>query len=97
MINGYDLPSMVVGHNMSLKKDLFTKVGGFSGKFVGWGLEDTYFGSRLIAGGSFVVPILECGVYHLNHPPRSGSPEQQAKEYINNLKTYEELINKSHE
>ncbi len=97
MINGYDLPSMVVGHNMSLKKSLFIKSGGFSDKFIGWGLEDTYFGARLIANGCFVIPILECGVYHLNHPPRSGSVELQEKEYVQNLKTYEELINKNHE
>lgn len=96
-VNGYDLPSMVVGHNISLKKDLFIKSGGFSDRFIGWGLEDTYFGARLIAGGCFVIPVLECGVYHLNHPPRSGSIEQQEKEYIENLKTYDRLINKNHE
>lgn len=94
IINGFDLSSMVVGHNMTINKHLFLKVGGFSEEFIGWGLEDTYFGARLISEGGFVIPLLNCGVYHINHPPRSGSLEKQEKEYSENLKTYKNLINK---
>lgn len=94
VINGFDLPSMVVGHNMSLKKSLFRKIGGFSTFFKGWGLEDTYFGALAISKGAFVIPIVESGVFHLEHPPRAGSQELQKEEYKRNLQIYENLIMK---
>jgi glycosyltransferase involved in cell wall biosynthesis len=93
-INGYDLPSMVVGHNMSLNKRLFIKAGGFSSFFIGWGLEDTFFGARVISEGGFVVPLINTGVYHINHPPRSGSDSKREEEYYNNLVLYRQLITK---
>jgi hypothetical protein len=31
-------------------------------------------------------------VYHINHPPRSGSEEQRQKEYAENIAKYIELI-----
>ena len=95
IINGYDLPSMVVGHNMSLNKDLFLRTCGFSDEFIGWGLEDTYFGVKAICIGSFVVPLLNCGVYHINHPPRSGSQNNKKREYLQNIKNYDNLLNKN--
>ncbi|MDO8609268.1 MAG: glycosyltransferase [bacterium] len=94
IINGYDLPSMVVGHNMSISKKLLKLAGGFSEKFVGWGLEDTYFGARVICEGGFIIPLMTVGVYHINHPPRLGNEEQRNKEYKQNIRIYEELLNK---
>jgi GT2 family glycosyltransferase len=92
IMGGFDLPAMVVGHNMCLKKDIVKEIGGFSDHFKGWGLEDTYFGARVIAAGNFVIPVLSTGVYHINHPPRSGSEEQRQKEYAENIAKYIELI-----
>ncbi|OGM26732.1 hypothetical protein A3D00_04750 [Candidatus Woesebacteria bacterium RIFCSPHIGHO2_02_FULL_38_9] len=89
----YDLPSMVIGHNMSCRKDNVYKIGGFSNEFRGWGLEDSYFGARMIAEGNFVIPILSTGVYHIDHPPRSGSFIQKKNELQANLKRYKELLN----
>ena len=83
---------MVVGHNISLNKNLIERTGGFSNNFVGWGLEDTCFGARAIASGAFVIPVLKTGVLHINHPPRSGSESKQNKEYEENLKIYKNLI-----
>lgn len=94
IINGYDLPSLVVTHNMSVPKKLFSAIGGFSTKFKGWGLEDTYFGACAIAEGYFIIPVLSTGVYHINHPLRSLSDENKLKEYQNNIDIYLELINK---
>lgn len=94
LMGGYDLASMVVGHNMSLSKSLLQKTGGFSSHFVGWGLEDTYFGAKIIASGGFVVPLLGTGVLHINHALRSGSLEKQQEEYKKNLEIYNSLIEK---
>lgn len=92
VINGYDLASMVTGHNMSLTRKTFMRAKGFSLEFKGWGLEDAYFGARCIASGSFVIPLISTGVYHIDHPPRQISMEQQQKEYEYNLSVYEQLI-----
>jgi len=93
IINGYDLPSVVVGHNFSIRKDEL-KDNLFSIEFKGWGLEDTLLGAKFIAGGGFVIPLLNTGVYHIDHPSRSGSAEKQKVEYQKNLKIYKEIINK---
>lgn len=93
VVNGcYDLASCVVGHNMSMNKEVVNVVGGFSNNFTGWGLEDAYFGARAIAAGYFIVPIVSTNVYHINHPPRSGSEEQMRAEYKNNEQIYNRLI-----
>ena len=97
VVNGYDLPSMVTGHNMSISKNLLNKVGGFSKHFQGWGLEDTYFGAQVIASGGFVVPLINTGVYHINHPPRSGSEERHREEYAKNIGVYNRLIEQQYE
>lgn len=53
VVNGcYDLASCVVGHNMSMNREVVNVVGGFSNNFTGWGLEDAYFGARAIAAGT---------------------------------------------
>lgn len=88
----FDLPSMVIGHNMSLRRKTFFKVGGFSNHFTGWGMEDSYFGARLIAHHNFIIPVLSCGVYHIDHLPRSGSEGKKQKELKQNLKTYKRLL-----
>lgn len=88
----FDLPSMVIGHNMSCRKNLCREVNGFSNYFKGWGLEDSFFGAKIIAKGNFVIPVVSCGVYHINHPPRSGSEDQKRKELEANMKKYVELL-----
>jgi len=92
-VNGcFDLPSMVVGHNMSMRKEIVKSAGGFSNNFSGWGLEDTYFGAKVIANGNFIIPVLTTNVYHVDHPSRSGSPEKQLIEHKQNTKIYNDLI-----
>ena len=71
-------------------------IGGFSNYFKGWGLEDSYFGSKMIAEGNYVIPVLSCGVYHIDHPPRSGSEKKKLQELEGNLARYKELLDKSY-
>lgn len=94
VINGYDLPSFVISHNLSLPKELFLSNNGFSEDFNGWGLEDTFFGAQAIANGYFVIPILSTGVYHINHEPRSSSEKQKSEEYMRNIQEYIAQLNK---
>lgn len=88
----YDLATMVVGHNMSLSKQTIEKCGYFSNHFIGWGLEDSYFGAKLIANGNYIIPVLSSNVYHINHHPRSGSMKKKQMEFKKNIKLYNNLL-----
>jgi len=92
VIGIFDLATMVIGHNMSLRRRTMDKVGHFSNKFNGWGLEDSFFGAQVISNGNYVIPVLSSNVYHINHSPRSGSEEIKQKEFKVNLELYNELL-----
>jgi glycosyltransferase involved in cell wall biosynthesis len=94
IIGNYNLATMVIGHNMSIRTSQLKKIGNFSTEFKGWGLEDSYFGATCIANNMWVIPVLSSNVYHLNHPPRSGSKEIKIIEFEENLKIYNNLIEK---
>ncbi len=89
----YNISTVVTGHNMALNKSLIKSATPFSSKFKGWGMEDAYFASKLIAEGCYVIPVLSSCVYHINHLPRSGSQKQKNKEALNNYNIYNELLN----
>lgn len=83
-IGNFDLPSMVIGHNLSMPKELFNITGGFDNNIIGYGLEDALIGIKAICYGAFVVPTLSCGVYHINHPIRRGDGDKIRKEFEKN-------------
>ena len=89
----YNISTVVSGHNMALNKFLIKSPTPFSSKFKGWGMEDAYFSAKLISEGCYVIPVLSSCVYHINHPPRSGSSEQKNKEALTNYKIYNDLLN----
>jgi GT2 family glycosyltransferase len=93
----YDLSTVVTGHNMAINRELITKYPLFSTRFTGWGMEDSYFASSLISNGCFVIPILSSCVFHINHPPRSGSMEQKAKEAAKNFELYNRMLDEKWE
>lgn len=88
----YDLSTMVIGHNFTLRRESVLKASPFSKDFQGWGMEDVYLGLRVILNGCYVIPVLSSGVYHLDHPPRSGSEEQKRKEYERNTAMIEDIM-----
>lgn len=88
----YDLSCMIIGHNFSARKDTITKSSPFTHKLTGWGMEDVYFGLKLINNGSFIIPVLSTGVYHINHPPRSGSDKEKIKEYKHNTEIIDQIL-----
>lgn len=93
LIGPTDLSFMVKGHNIVANTSLVKRNGGFNQNFKGWGPEDVLFGAEMIANGSFIIPILSTGVFHLNHPPRSGSEEKKNQELIRNVDVYKKYIN----
>lgn len=88
----YNISTVVTGHNVALNKSLIKTSTPFSSEFKGWGMEDAYFSAKLVADGCYVIPVLSSCVYHINHPPRSGSNEQKNKEAQNNYNKYNELL-----
>ena len=76
---------------------MINKYPAFSTEFKGWGMEDSYFASTIISNGCFVIPVLSSCVYHVNHPPRSGSLEQKTKEAKENFEKYNKMIDESWE
>ncbi len=93
----YNLSTVVTGHNMAINRELITKYPVFSNRFTGWGMDDSYFASSLISNGCFVIPVLSSSVYHINHPPRSGSMEQKRKEAARNFELYNKMLDEEWE
>ncbi len=89
----YNISTVVAGHNMAVNKSLIKSEKPFNPRFKGWGMEDAYFSAKLIADGCYVIPVLSSCVYHINHPPRSGSNKQKNKEALANYQLYNELLN----
>ena len=89
----YNIATVVTGHNIALNRQLIKSSTPFSQKFRGWGLEDAYFSAKLISEGCYVIPVLSSCVYHINHPPRSGSLDQKKKEALINYNIYNDLLN----
>ena len=84
-IGVFDLAATVATHNVAMSKTLYKSTGGFDTEFTGWGLEDTHFGYKLIAAGATIIPVMSTGVFHIDHPPRSGSEKDKWNEFTRNL------------
>lgn len=88
----WDLASVVVSHSISMRKETFKAVGGFSYSFRGWGYEDAFFGACAIALGVKIIPVLSSGVYHLEHEARSGNKAKKRNEKMQNELIYAKLL-----
>jgi len=90
----WDLPSIALTCSISMSKKQFLECEGFSLKFKGWGMEDTFLGARLISNKNYFIPVYSTGVFHIKHAYRSGSEENQIKEFNNNVEIYSKLLEK---
>ena len=93
----YNISTVVAGHNMAVNRSIIKSEKPFNPRFKGWGMEDAYFSAKLIAEGCYVIPVLSSCVYHINHPPRSGSNKQKNKEALTNYKLYNKLLDQTWE
>jgi glycosyltransferase involved in cell wall biosynthesis len=82
-IGPIDLPFMIKGNNFAINKSVGHIK--FPPDFIGYGPEDVTFGAKAIARGCIVLPVLSTGVFHINHPPRSGSSKNRDEELMANL------------
>ncbi|WP_103944733.1 glycosyltransferase family 2 protein [Thermomonospora echinospora] len=66
----WDLPRMVVTALLAVPREAVLDVGGFDPEFgrLGWGMEDTHLGAKLIASGLLVVPLRQAVGFHLDPP-----------------------------
>lgn len=92
LLGPVDLPFMVKGNNLALPAATARSIG-FPPDFTGWGPEDVCFAAKAIARGSYVVPVLSTGVFHREHPPRSGSAARRDAELAANLHRYARRLN----
>src|SRR5258708_3907037 len=90
----WELSHMVITHNTVVSKDGFVSVGGFSTEFKGWGLEDSFFGAKLISKGYYVIPSMKTPVLHINHPVREQTEEERQKDFVKNAEIYKNLISR---
>ena len=88
----FELSGMIVGHNFSTRRDLVERARPFSRRFKGWGMEDAYTGIQMLLANAYIIPVLSSSVYHLDHPPRSGSHEAKAEEAKRNKRIVEEVL-----
>lgn len=82
-IGPIDLPFMVKGNNLMVSHN-FARIL-FPPHYSGYGPEDIMYAAKAIARGCMVVPILSTGVFHINHPIRSGSVAKREQELRDNL------------
>ncbi|WP_433496789.1 glycosyltransferase family 2 protein [Sphaerimonospora sp. CA-214678] len=70
MYYDWDLPRMVVTALMAAPRHAVIDIGGFDPEFgrLGWGMEDTHLGAKLIATGLYVVPVRQATGFHLDPP-----------------------------
>lgn len=92
-IGPVDLPFMVKGNNLVVCRQVAEIK--FPPNFVGYGPEDVTFAAKAIARGCTILPVLSTGVFHINHPPRSGSTSEQNKELVANLERMSDHLSSS--
>jgi glycosyltransferase involved in cell wall biosynthesis len=85
-IGPWELPKMVVTHNLSVRRKQVLGVGGFDEKFKTWGYEDTHFGAKLIAKDCYVIPLTQTGVIRILER------DKKRRFSYENKKLYEKLI-----
>jgi GT2 family glycosyltransferase len=66
----WSLPRMAFGCLLACRRETFLQMGGFDGRFIRWGYNDTELAARWIASGRPLVPVFTAGGLHIEHAPR---------------------------
>lgn len=90
----WDLPRMVVTALLAVPRNAFVGVGGFDPEFgrLGWGMEDTHLGAKLIAAGLLVVPLRQAVGFHLDPPDASTQWQAKLASWPATLRHYRSLL-----
>lgn len=66
----WSLPLMAYGCLLACSRNNFLRIGGFDGRFVRWGFNDTEFCARWIASGGVLIPVFTANGVHAEHKAR---------------------------
>jgi len=70
------------GSNLSFKKKVIDKIGGYDETFQGWGLEDTEFAYRLYRSGAQFVVDPTLSRYHQEHPITADRAQEEKRNML---------------
>lgn len=90
----WDLPRMVVTALLAVPRPALIDVGGFDPEFgrLGWGMEDTHLGAKLIAAGLLVVPLRQAVGFHLDPPYAAAAWQAKLATWPSTLRHYRRLL-----
>ncbi|PZG44548.1 glycosyl transferase family 2 [Spongiactinospora gelatinilytica] len=90
----WDLPRMVVTALLAVPRHAFFEVGGFDPEFgrLGWGMEDTHLGAKLIAAGLVVIPVRQAAGFHLDPPDAAALWQSKLASWPATLRYYRSLL-----
>ncbi|MDF5759035.1 glycosyltransferase [Spongiactinospora sp. TRM90649] len=90
----WDLPRMVVTALLAVPRHALFEVGGFAPEFgaLGWGMEDTHLGAKLIAAGLLVIPVRQAVGFHLNPPDAAALWQAKLASWPATLRHYRSLL-----
>jgi GT2 family glycosyltransferase len=90
----WDLPRMVVTALLAVPRHAVLDVGGFDPEFgrIGWGMEDTHLGAKLIASGLLVVPMRQAVGFHLDPPDAEAQWQAKLAAWPRTLARYRRLL-----
>lgn len=87
----WSLPEICLTCAITYKRSDLLTVKGAPSNFVGWGFNDVSMAAKVISLKRYVIPVMNAGVYHLNHPKRSGDARNE--EFKRNSIRYQNLLN----
>lgn len=90
----WDLPRMAVTALLAVPRRAVLDVGGFDSEFgrIGWGMEDTHLGAKLIVAGLLVVPLRQAVGFHLDPPDAATQWETKLAAWPKTLDRYRRLL-----
>jgi hypothetical protein len=90
----WDLPRMVVTALLAVPRASVLDIGGFDPQFgrLGWGMEDTHLGAKLIAAGHLVVPLRQAVGFHLDPPDADAQWRVKLESWPATLRHYRLLL-----
>ncbi|OGH24951.1 MAG: hypothetical protein A3B47_02505 [Candidatus Levybacteria bacterium RIFCSPLOWO2_01_FULL_39_24] len=95
LIGVWDLPSMFLSCNVSVRRRHITELGGFDMRFKNCGMEDVHLGAKLIAKGLYLIPNLHATAYHLVDVDSNSKQRTSIADYERKLDLYYNLRNEA--
>jgi hypothetical protein len=93
VVGYWDLPNMIVGHSICVKRRDAVAAGGFPEQgFENWGTEDLAFGARMVSLGHYIIPAREWVSHHLLHEGRKSSRADERSSLVETFAAYQKFL-----